>query len=199
MSKLLRTVAATVLVGALATGIAAAGPGDRHGPHGRDMMGSIDFSAIDANADGSLSHQELTDRATSRISEADTNGDGYVDREELAKQMPSRSSGFGNVFGVDPALEHADAVIAMLGGTADGRVSVSTMAEHRVNMLLAFIDEDRDDAISQMEAQEMARHGEGHPGMMRGERDGRHRGEHPAMMPDGPGSLPGGDDEPAGN
>jgi hypothetical protein len=140
--------------------------GAMHGSRG------LDFAAIDSDGNGSLSRAELQARAVARIAEADANGDGALDREEIIAMLPGPRPGIFDVFAADPAAGMADRILAMLGATEAGQVAVDTLAGHRVNMLLAFVDADRDAAVSQAEAGAMAARGRqgGHHRWM--ERDG---------------------------
>lgn len=167
-------IGAVALAGLIGmSGVAMADPGRMgQGP----MRGSdIDFAAIDANSDSVLDRQELIDRATARLGEADANGDGNLDRAEIAAQMPDRGARFEHVFSEDRAEKRAGRILAMLGGTEAGQVSVAEMAEQRANMLLAFADEDQDGALSREEAEDRGKRG----GRNHDHRGERHRGDGP--------------------
>lgn len=184
------TAAAALLAGVAATGVAVA----QGGPMGGSMMGSgrggLDFAAIDTDGNGTLSRDELIARATERLSAADTNGDGALDRNELIIAMPGRHGGLGNIFAADPAEAMADRLLAMMGATEAGRIEIATLADQRVNFLLAFVDTNRDSAISRAEADAMRAHRRAW--MERHEHDQRHR-----MERHGPeGRAPGGDGTP---
>lgn len=172
MTKAFRMIAAATLAGALgAAGVAAAqsGPGGDSGTRGHGPRGhgpeAIDFTIIDADGDGVLTREELTTRATARIAVIDADGNGLVSREELLATLP-KPSALINVFGADPAEEMADRILASFGATAAGEVAVDAMAAEKVNALLTRLDEDRDDALSQAEAEaeksSRGRHGDGH-------------------------------------
>ncbi|MBP7243480.1 EF-hand domain-containing protein [Amaricoccus sp.] len=150
-----------IALAALVATIAAASAAAAHSPHGSHGArgpwggpggpGAIDFAAIDANGDGSLSREELQARAVERLAVFDLNGDGVLDREELIAAFPGRGGMFA-VFSVDPAEAAADRILAMTGATAAGQVSVAALAEEQVNMIFVRLDSSRDDAISEEEA-----------------------------------------------
>lgn len=147
------TATGTLLAALAAGGYAAAEPGHRS-PHGPGH-GGLDFPAIDADGNGSLSRAELQARAVARIGKADANGDGALDRDELVAAMPGPEGGLAEIFSRSPAEDMADRVLALMGATESGRVEVAALADRRVNMLLAFADEDRNAAISREEAEAM--------------------------------------------
>lgn len=162
-------LALAALAALLAAGAATAGPPDgrrgAHGAHGPmgGGFGRLDFAAIDADGDGSLSRAELQARAVDRLAVFDLNGDGALDRAEIVAAFPQRGGALA-IFSVDPAEEMADRILAMSGATAAGQVAVSALAEEQVNMLFVRLDRSRDDAISVEEA-DQGRRG---PGWMRG-------------------------------
>ncbi|MBP7003276.1 hypothetical protein [Amaricoccus sp.] len=165
--------AATAALIAMAAAVAAhppQGPEGARGPWGGPggPGREIDFAAIDANGDGSLSREELRARAVERLTVLDLDGDGALDRAELVAAFPTRGGGLA-VFSVDPAEAAADRVLAMGGATAAGRVEVAALAEEQVNMLFVRLDLSRDDAISAAEAAPRPPH----------DRQGRHGGPRP--------------------
>ncbi len=195
-----RTIMTTATILALGAGVASAqngpmmpgqtGPGPM-GPHGH----AIDFAAIDTDGNGTLSRSELQARATDRLARFDTDGDGALDRDELIAAMPGPHGGLMTVFSVDPGERWADRLLAMMGATETGQVEVSALADHRVNMLLAFVDTDRDAAISQAEVEAMQAHGRdwkkrGHDGMQDGPRHGMRGDEGPGRGGDDQGLPP---------
>lgn len=147
-------IAAAALVATIATAGAAAA-NMAHGPEGaRGAWGgpaAIDFAAIDANGDGSLSRDELRARAVERLATLDLDSNGVLDRAELIAAFPARGSVF-SVFSADPAEAAADRILAMTGATAAGQVEVGALADEQVNMLFLRLDTSRDDAISADEA-----------------------------------------------
>ena len=171
MTFLPRLTAASLLLAGLAAGTASAQtpppPQDgRPGPRAEDMRGPmpphrlpLDFAAIDTSSDGTLSRDELTQRATSRLSRTDTNGDGTLDRSEIVAAMPTPPGSFMMVFTVDPAEAHADRMLQMMGAGDAGQVDVAAIAERQVNALLARYDTDFDGAITRAEADAARRHG----------------------------------------
>jgi Ca2+-binding EF-hand superfamily protein len=194
MPRISHLAAAAALLGGLAiAGVASADPRDGRRdapPHGFD---SIDFQAIDADGDGSLSRAELMARATARIALADTSKDGSLDRLELAAALPGPGNTIVAVFAASPTERLADRILAETGSTERGNVTVEVLAERQVNMLLASADTDRNAAISMEEADAMGSprggwhggwHGGGH-GFDREMRRGAVAPE-PGMPPSGP-------------
>lgn len=161
----LRLAASAALVSGVGAAVAFADPGPR-GPGGPDGFGPgfgagrIDFEAIDANADGKLDRAELTGRAMERIAVFDLDKDGRIDRAELIAALPARD-GLQDIFAPNPAERMADRILAMHGATAEGAVPVAQMAEQRVNMVYAALDEDGDGVIV---LDEIRRDGPGGPG-----------------------------------
>ena len=183
MKRLSRITAAALLAGSATAGMAAAQSGPPAPPDALTGpmafgRGGIDLVAIDTDGNGSLSRAELVSRATERLARADADGDGTLTRVEIVDAMPGRGRGLMNLFAPDPAEAFADRLLAMMGATEAGQVSVADLAGQRVNFLLAFADTDRDAAISQPEADALDRG--------RGDRRGSpHRGHGPDA--DGPG------------
>lgn len=179
MTLLTRYLGAATLIGALSVAALATaqdGPIGGAGSFGPRGFEPVDFAAIDANGDGALARDELIARATGRIAVIDLDGDDGVSRAELVAALPARD-GFRHIFAVDPAEAMADRILAMHGATASGAVGVAVLAEGRVNMLMAALDADRDDALSPEEAAE--------PMSRRADRDHRRGG------PGGHGGLDG--------
>jgi hypothetical protein len=177
MTRIARfTTAAALLGGIAAAGMAAAQAGPPDGPPAGPMMGhrgGLDCPAIDTDGNGSLSRAELVARASERLARADANGDGTLDRAEIVAAMPGPHGGLVNLFAPDPGEAFADRLLAMMGATETGQVTIADMAGKRVNFLFAFADTDRDAAISQAEADAMREERRGG----RGERHGRHHGK----------------------
>ena len=181
---MIRIASLTAAALVAAAGAAAA----QHGPMGMDSDG-IDFAAIDSDGNGSLSRAELQARAQARLAAADANGNGILERTEIIAMFPAPPQRMFDVFSADPGEEMADRLLAMLGATEAGQVDVAALADRRVNMLLAFADEDRDAAISTAEAEAMQerrggwrsghRDHRGGPDGGRGERSGPESAEPP--------------------
>ena len=188
MTRIARIATAVALLGGTAAaGIAAAQDGR---PAGGPMMmmgwgpGRIDFAAIDTDGNGSLSRAELEARASARLAQADTDGNGTISRAELVEALPARRGGLLDLFGPDPAEALADRVLAVMGATEAGQITIADFAGQRVNFLLAFADTDRDSAISQAEADAM---GERHHGRRdrSGDRSDDRFGDRHGMMEHG--------------
>ena len=164
MTRIARAAAMAALLGGIsAAGIAAAqdapdgqppAPPPSAAPMGPPMggpmammgfgPGRIDFVAIDTDGNGSLSRAELVARATERLANADANGDGTLTRAEIVDAMPGPR--LLDLFGANPAEAFADRMLALMGATEAGQVTVADLAGQRVNFLLAFADTDRDAA-----------------------------------------------------
>lgn len=157
-------ILATVAIGTgLAAGTMAAADDNRGSARGP----MLEFEAIDADADGTLTSEELIARATERLATADANGDGLLDRDELIAAMPA-PGGLDNVFAPDPRAWRADRMLAFMDANESGQIAIAEVAERRVNALLARADADNDGEISASEAEAVRtrmaehRHGHGH-------------------------------------
>ncbi len=76
---------------------AEGGPGEGGaggGPGGRRFDPEAMFSERDADGDGKLSGDEISDRMKENLSEIDKDGDGAVSKEELMQRMEERRAGF---------------------------------------------------------------------------------------------------------
>lgn len=186
------TVAALGIAGAV--GAQAGGPGRGFGPELGFGPGAgvgprgLDIAGIDADGNGTLSRAELIDRARVRLAKADANGDGDLDRAELIVALPHPGGALVDIFGVDPAAERADRILAFFGATEAGRVPVTVVAERRADMLLTLLDADRDGVISAEEAAAAA-----------GPRDRKPGHDHFFMRDHGPERGPRGEGGPRGN
>jgi hypothetical protein len=174
MIRIPRIAAAAALMG----GIAASGMAMAQGGPPPDALtgqmamgrGGLDFVVIDTDGNSSLSRAELVARATERLARSDANGDGTLTRDEIVATMPRPHGGLLNLFAPDSGEAYADRLLAMMGATETGQVTIADLAGQRVNFLLAFADTDRDAAISQAEAdairdarrERMERHGRHH-------------------------------------
>ena len=152
--------AAALLAGLMAAGAAQAqdGPARGEGHHfGPRAAMAIDFAAIDTDADGKLSREELTTHALARITVFDLNGDGSLDAGELAAIMPAPPhAGLMRPFAPDRGARFAERVLTRMDATEAGSVAVADMAERQVNAILARLDRDHDGAISESESEARA-------------------------------------------
>ena len=177
MTRITGLAAAAALLGGLAAAdTAAAQPMDD--PHG------LDFVVIDTDGNGSLSRAELQARAVARLARADANGDGALDRDELIAFVPPSRGGLFDVFSPDPAEAFADRMLALMGATETGRVEIAALADRRVNSLLAFVDTDRDAAVSAGRGRRPARPPPGPHGAARPHRGGDSTGRRRPRAPD---------------
>jgi hypothetical protein len=176
MTRPTRLAALAAFVTAIGATAVAAGPGAGPGfGDGRGRGPALDFAGIDTDGDGAVSRDELTARATARLSAADADGDGMLDRAEIAAALPMGEPGIVDVFGPDRAERAASRILAMVGATEAGEAAVDAMAAQRVDMALSFLDANGDSAISEEEASEMAARFGGHH---RGGPGGRDRGDN---------------------
>lgn len=165
----------------MAMGSEAMGP--ERGPEGRSphhgRRGSrIDFAAIDADRDGELTREELSQRAAGRLAEADGNGDGALDRDEIIASLPGPRDQIINVFEPNPAEVRADRLIAFMGAGDSGQFQIQDFADRQVNAIVAKLDRDHDGSISEAEAAPKGKPHR-HPredGDRGGDRDGDRRG-----------------------
>ncbi len=87
-----------LLIAALITGVAATsvtaagfGRGEGAGSFGpRGGIAAMDFATVDANADGSITLEELQALPAAKFAEADTDGDGFLSAEELTAQVTAQ-------------------------------------------------------------------------------------------------------------
>lgn len=164
-------VAALIVAGCLGAAVAAGAQGEPGnggaasapvagldgGPAAERAMGGglgrrgLDFAGIDADGNGSLSREELINRARSRIVGVDANGDGRLDRAELIAAMPAPGGPLVDIFAEDPAAAHADRLLAALGATEAGVVPVEVLVERRADMVLERLDLDGNGAVTSAE------------------------------------------------
>ena len=135
---------------AIAAGIGAAAPAlaDRGGMRGA----ALDFDAIDADGDGTITRAELEAHGTARLAEFDANGDGLLDRAELIAMMPA-PGGMRPLFLRDPAEMRVERMLEHHGAGEAGAVAIAVLLDERVAMTLRMWDGDQDGAISRAEAE----------------------------------------------
>lgn len=149
----------TVLIAAIAAGLSlmavdasAAGRGEpREKP---------DFASLDANANGSLSLEELQNAGAVRFAEMDTDGNGALSAVELAAAQSERMA------------DRAEKMIERMDENDDGELQADEMKprgrERGMERMFERADADDNGEISQEEYEAA---GEG-----RGDRDGRGHG-----------------------
>ena len=132
----------TVLAGSVST-LAQAQGKDGHSP-----MPMMNFEAIDADKDGSITTAEFDAFRAAEFAKADTNADGQVTATELAaKQL------------ADMTLRAADIAAKMIDRmdeNADGQLSAEEMANGpRAPSMFERADADGDGAVSKAEVEAM--------------------------------------------
>ena len=158
MTRIARITAAAALLAAAAAGMAAAQDGP---PSGGPMV--MMGSAAAASTSSPSTPTATARSAAPSSSPAPPSGSprptptatARSTRAEIVAAMPGPRGGLLDLFAPDPAEAFADRVLAMMGATEAGQVTIADFAGQRVNFLLAFADTDRDAAISQAEADAM--------------------------------------------
>lgn len=129
------------------------------GKDGPGPMPMLNFEAIDADKDGSITAAEFDTFRAAEFAKADTNADGQISAEELAaKQL------------ADMTLRAADMAAKMMDrmdANADGQLSAEEMANGpRAPSMFERADADGDGAVSKAEIDamkdEMGKHGKHH-------------------------------------
>lgn len=125
-----------------------------------------DFATLDANSDGTITLEELRNRAANRFAEADSNGDGALSAEELTAQMSAR------------AADGAARMIERMDGNEDGLLQLSEIPQRdgdRAERMFERADADGDGEISEEEFDVVKeRRGDRKGG--KGKRDGHRKG-----------------------
>lgn len=132
-------VLAAVTATTLSTASWAAGECQDMGP--RAMM---NFDAMDADADGKITDEEVAAFRKSRVTGLDANGDGKLSAEELVAQKMQHMQ----------ARAEADVarMIAARDVDGDGLLSVEEMAAPQMPArMLSHLDADKDGAVSKQE------------------------------------------------
>lgn len=129
---------------ALTVGAALAKPMD----HGAQMS----FEALDGNADGQISRDEMAQSRQDHIARADADGDGALSLKELEDQA------------VEQAKSHAGRMMARADSNGDGVLSGDELAfGDRDNRRFDRMDRNGDGAISKAEFDRMrGKMGHGH-------------------------------------
>ena len=128
-----------------ATSALAAGPD--FGRHARGPAAAVmSFEELDADGNGEISREEITNRAEARFAAADTNGDGLLSQDEMVAAAQARVEG------------RVTRMIAHLDKDGDGAVSLEELPTRgkrggpdRDAMLFGAIDSDGDGVVSEEE------------------------------------------------
>lgn len=129
------------------------------GRDGRGPMPMMNFDAIDADKDGSITTAEFDAFRAAEFAKADTNADGQVSAEELAaKQLVDMTL---------RATDMASKMIERMDENADGQLSAEEMANGpRAPSMFERADADGNGSISKAEIEamkdEMGKHGKHH-------------------------------------
>lgn len=154
-ANLISGLVALAIVGTAGMAVAERGwGGDDRGGHGgkhrmeQPMRGPIfDFDAVDTNADGKITQEEMAAHAAARFATADTNGDGALSADELTAAAEARMAEERKTRaarGVERMLEHRDA-------NGDGVLSQEEMQPKEAGRFFERLDRDGDGAVSKEE------------------------------------------------
>jgi len=141
-----------------AVGVAAITPafayGGKDGARGQGPR--FDFEMLDANSDGKVTQEEMTEHRAAEFDARDTDSDGFLSKEELIQAALERAKQ-GMEQRVERMLENRDA-------DKDGKVSLAELTdETRGAKMFERLDKDGDGAISAEEMETMKkRFGRGH-------------------------------------
>jgi len=170
---------ALAMVAWLGSSVLAQGPapkGPRKGGPGavRPEPGKI-FAQFDKDQSGTITKEELPERAAEHFSKMDTNGDGAISKEEfleaVKKMRPERPGGPGRQ-GPDP-----EQIFKRLDKNTDGKLDKEDKVPEQVWQRISKADANNDGAVTKEELVAMikkhmeARKGQGGPGPGRGPRD----------------------------
>ncbi|MDN5787371.1 EF-hand domain-containing protein [Pseudorhodobacter sp.] len=113
------------------------------GPRGAGMF---DFDAMDANADGKVTKDEIAAYHAARIAALDTNKDGNLSEAELIAGHEARRA--------ERLAKRMDRMMTRMDANKDGVLSLAEMAPpaDRSDKMFARVDTDGDGAISKAEA-----------------------------------------------
>ena len=138
-----------MLAATAVTATSALASGPDFGRHARGMGAGVpmmSFEELDADGNGEISREEITNRAEARFNAADTNGDGLLSKEEMVAAAQARVEGR-----VTRMIDHMDK-------DGDGSVSLEEIPMHgdkrgpdRGAMMFGATDSDGDGVISQQE------------------------------------------------
>lgn len=104
------------------------------------------FDAMDANADGSITREELAAHRDTRFDTADADADGTVTEDELVAAMMKRVSS-------DEMRTRAARMISRMDKDEDGALSMEELAASPMDRMFDRLDKDGDGAVTRAEAE----------------------------------------------
>lgn len=135
-----RLLMAAIIAGMGATMAQAEGQRGHGGPR-------IDFSELDANADGQLTLAEVRNAAATRFAATDTNGDGGLSADEMAARAIAEVTA--------NAASRATDMIARMDKNGDGLLQADEMKPRRggdrAERMFEHMDEDEDGIVTRAE------------------------------------------------
>lgn len=115
---------------------------------GMGPMPMVNFDAMDADKDGSVTKEEVTAAMTARATEADTDKDGKLSPEELVVMHEKAQAA--------RKLDRANAMITRLDADKDGVLTLAEMAAAPgADRMFSHLDANADGTISKEEVEAM--------------------------------------------
>jgi Ca2+-binding EF-hand superfamily protein len=144
MKNLKITLGAVTLAAMLAASVSTVAFA-QSGPRGGDRM-MFDFTAMDADGDGSVTQDEIAAQRLAQITAMDKDGDGNLSEAELLAGQEMRNA--------ERQAQRAKRMVARMDADKDGVVSLAEMApnDQRGVEMFKRIDTNGDGAISKAEA-----------------------------------------------
>lgn len=157
MQKTVLMVGLTAAI--LAGGLSVAQADSTKGKMGKGMGMQHSFEELDADADGKITPEEMTNHMQARFEGADSDGDGALSKDELVARMTERQA--------ERMAAYADHMIERHDANKDGTLTPDEMQARNKGKMFEKMDADGDGAISEEEFSQMrAQHGK-HHGMMK--------------------------------
>ena len=142
---------AALITGVAATSVSAAGfgRGEGAGSFGpRGGIAAMDFATVDANADGSITLEELQALPAAKFAEADTNGDGVLSAEELNAQVTAQMA--------ERAATRVEQQITSRDTDGDGALSLEELQPTDTTRLTSMFERLDADSDGNVTAEEFA-------------------------------------------